>query len=155
MTSSTKGRHLLVAGSVCRIISGLDLREPLHADGADFCDPVLERGALNVILDLAITQGAFEGDELPLLEGLGEFGEVAPGEDAMPFGNGSGAVRPEHGHMADSRLVEWHSRNPKIRKSDHDCSSPPTSQRPKAARLRFATSPLQLKERHSRELRPI
>jgi hypothetical protein len=54
----------------------------------DFGDPVLEPSALDVILNLAITQCAFLGDELPLLKGLGEFGEIAPGEDAMPFGAG-------------------------------------------------------------------
>ena len=81
-------RRLLVAGSVCWIISGLDLREPLHAGGVDLSDPVLERGALNLILDLAIPQGAFKGDELPLLESLGELREIPPGIDAMPFGAG-------------------------------------------------------------------
>jgi hypothetical protein len=83
-----ESRRLLVAGSVCWIISGLDLREPLHAGGVDLCDPVLERGALNLILDLAIPQGAFKGDELPLLESLGELREIPPGIDAMPFGAG-------------------------------------------------------------------
>jgi len=43
--SSTRRRRLFVAGSVCWVISGLDLREPLHADSVDFRDPVLERGA--------------------------------------------------------------------------------------------------------------
>ena len=52
---------------VCWIISGLDLGEPLHGDGVDLGDPVFERGALNLILDLAIPQGAFKSDELPLL----------------------------------------------------------------------------------------
>src|SRR5580698_3439764 len=79
-------RRLLVAGSVCWIISGLDLREPLQAGGMDLCDPVLERGAL--ILYLAIPQGAFQGDELPLLESFGELREIPPGIDAMPFGAG-------------------------------------------------------------------
>jgi hypothetical protein len=83
-----KSRRLLVVGSVRRIISGLDLREPLHAGGMDFGDPVLEPSALDVILNLAITQCAFKSDELPLLEGFGELGEIAPGEDAMPFGAG-------------------------------------------------------------------
>jgi len=83
-----KSQRLFVAGSIRGIICGLDFREPLHAGGVDLGDPVLERGALNLILYLAITQGAFEGDELPFLEGLGEFGEVAPGEDAVPFGAG-------------------------------------------------------------------
>jgi hypothetical protein len=67
-------RRLLVAGSVRRIISGLDLREPLNAGGVNFGDPVLELGGLDVFLNLAIFQSAFEGDELPLLEGLGELG---------------------------------------------------------------------------------
>jgi len=49
---------------------------------------VLERGALNLIFDLAIPQGAFKGDELPLLEGLGELREIPPGIDAVPFGAG-------------------------------------------------------------------
>jgi hypothetical protein len=83
-----ESRPLLVAGSVCRIISGLDLREPLHADGVDLGDPVLERGALTLILDLAIPQSTFEGDELPLLESLGELREIPPGIDAVPFGAG-------------------------------------------------------------------
>ena len=79
------GRKLLV-GPVRRIIIGLDLRESLHADGVDLRDPVLERGALNLILDLAIPQGAFKGDELPFLESLGELREIPPGIDAMPLG---------------------------------------------------------------------
>ena len=52
----------------------------------DFGDPVLERRALDLILDLAIAEGAFKGDELPLLESLGELGEIPPGIDAVPFG---------------------------------------------------------------------
>jgi len=83
-----RSRRLLVAGSVCGIISGFYLREPLHAGGVDLRDAVLERGALNLILDLAIPQGAFEGDELPFLESLGELREIPPGIDAMPFGAG-------------------------------------------------------------------
>jgi hypothetical protein len=35
-----------------------------------------------------LPEGAFESDELALLEGPGEFGEIAPGKDAMPFGAG-------------------------------------------------------------------
>jgi hypothetical protein len=69
-------------------VGGFDLREPLHADGVDFRDPVLEGGALNVILDLAIPQGSFKGDELPFLESLGELREIPPGIDAVPFGAG-------------------------------------------------------------------
>src|ERR1700722_8979454 len=83
-----RSRRLLVAGSVCWIISGLDLREPLHAGGVNFGDPVLEPSALDLIFNLAMPQSAFKGDELPLLEGLGELGKIAPGEDSMPFGAG-------------------------------------------------------------------
>jgi hypothetical protein len=52
----------------------------------DLRDPVLERGALELIFDFAIPQGAFKGDELPLLERLGELREIPPGKDAMPLG---------------------------------------------------------------------
>jgi hypothetical protein len=54
----------------------------------DFGDPVFELGALDVFLNLAIPQGTFKGDELPLLEGLGELGEIAPGKDTVPLGAG-------------------------------------------------------------------
>jgi hypothetical protein len=54
----------------------------------DLGDPVLEPSALDVILNLAITQSAFKSHQLPLLKGLGEFGEIAPGKDAVPFGAG-------------------------------------------------------------------
>ena len=47
---------------------------------------MLEGSALDLILDLTITQDAFKGDELPFLEGLGELREIPPGVDAMPFG---------------------------------------------------------------------
>jgi carboxyl-terminal processing protease len=46
LSHSPESRRLLVAGSACWIISGLDLREPLHADGVGLRDPVLERGAI-------------------------------------------------------------------------------------------------------------
>jgi hypothetical protein len=89
MFSSHPGsRRLLVAGSVCWIISGLNLREPLHAGGVNFRDPVFERGSLDLILDLAIPQGAFKCDELPFQESLGELRQISPGIDAMPFGAG-------------------------------------------------------------------
>ena len=42
----------------------------------------------DLILYLAIPENAFQGDELPLLESLGELGEIPPGKDAMPFGAG-------------------------------------------------------------------
>ena len=40
----------------------------------------------DIILHLAIAENAFQGDELPLLESLGEIREISPGIDAMPFG---------------------------------------------------------------------
>ena len=47
---------------------------------------MLDREPMDFFLVLAIPEGAFEGDELPFLRGLGEFGEIAPGKDAVPFG---------------------------------------------------------------------
>jgi hypothetical protein len=54
-----ESRRLLVAGSVCWIISGLDLGEPLHAGGMDFGYAMLECCALHFVLDFAIPEGAF------------------------------------------------------------------------------------------------
>jgi hypothetical protein len=56
----------------------------------DLGDPVLEGGSLDLILILylPIPENAFQSDELPLLESLGELGEIRPGIDAMPFGAG-------------------------------------------------------------------
>jgi hypothetical protein len=48
--------RLFVAGSVRRIIGGLDFREPLHAGGMEFGYAVFESSALNRIFDLAIAQ---------------------------------------------------------------------------------------------------
>ena len=70
------------------MFSGLDFGEPLHAGGTNLGDPMLEGSACDLILNLAITQGAFEGDELPPLESLGKLREISPGEDPMPFGSG-------------------------------------------------------------------
>ena len=72
--SSTLDRRLLFGGPVRRIIGGFHLREPLHADGVDLGDPVLEGCPFDVILHLAIAENAFQGDELPLLESPGELG---------------------------------------------------------------------------------
>ena len=83
-----RSRRLLVASSVCWIISGLDLRKTLHVAGVDLGDPVLEGGPFDLILYLAIPENAFQGDELPLQESLGELREIPPGIDAMPFGAG-------------------------------------------------------------------
>ena len=80
---------LLVVGCpVGRIISGFQLREPLHAGGMDLSDPVLEVRAFDIFLDFAILEGSFQRGELPFLENFGELLEVAPGKDAMPFGAG-------------------------------------------------------------------
>jgi hypothetical protein len=68
-----------------RIFWGLDLREPLHAGGVDLGQALL---GLTLGLDLAIAQGALQGDELPFLERAGELREALPGIDAMPFGAG-------------------------------------------------------------------
>ena len=83
---STSGRRLLVVGPVRWIVGCLYFREPLHADGVNLGDPVLEGSAFNVVLHLAISEGAFHADELPFLEIPGELGEISPGIDAMPFG---------------------------------------------------------------------
>ena len=80
-----ESRLLLVVGPVCWVISGLYFREPLQAGGVDLCDPVLEGCAFDLI-SLAIPENAFQGDELPLLESLGELREIPPGEDAVPLG---------------------------------------------------------------------
>ena len=84
IASSSQGRRLLVVGSVRRIIGGLYFREPFQAGGVDLCDPLLEGGAFDLI-SLAIPEYAFQGDELPLLESLGELREIPPGEDAVPL----------------------------------------------------------------------
>jgi hypothetical protein len=60
--------------------AALDLREPLHADGVDLSDPVPEGCPFDLILDLAILENAFQGDQLPLLKSLGELREISPGK---------------------------------------------------------------------------
>jgi hypothetical protein len=52
----------------------------------DLGDPVLEGDAFDLILYLAIPEDAFQANELPLPEGLGEVREIPPGIDAVPFG---------------------------------------------------------------------
>jgi hypothetical protein len=83
-----ESRRLFVTGSIRRIISGLNLREPLHAVGVNLGNPVLEGCALHFVLDFAIPEGAFKRDELPLLESFGELRETSPSIDAMPLGAG-------------------------------------------------------------------
>ncbi len=46
-------------------------------------DPVLERNALDVILYLAIAENALQANELPLVESLGELGEIPPGVEVI------------------------------------------------------------------------
>jgi hypothetical protein len=53
----------------------------------DLGDPVLEGDALDFILYLSVPENAFESNELPFLESLGELREILPGIDAMPFGS--------------------------------------------------------------------
>jgi hypothetical protein len=48
----------------------------------------MDRCALHFVLDFAIAEGAFERDELPLLERFGELREIPPGIDAVPLGAG-------------------------------------------------------------------
>ena len=64
--------RLFVAGLVSGIVRYLNLREPLESGGVYLSDPVLDGRALDVV-DLAVAKGAFEGDELALLESLREF----------------------------------------------------------------------------------
>jgi hypothetical protein len=78
-------RRLLVVNPIRRIISGLNLQEPLHAAGVDLSDPVLELSPFDLFHYLAIPENSFQRDELPFLESLGELREVPPGIDAMPF----------------------------------------------------------------------
>jgi len=68
-----------------RIINDLDLREPLQADGMNLCDPVLEACALDSFRDLAILQGSFQDNELPIPEGLGELRDISPGVVTCPL----------------------------------------------------------------------
>ena len=79
---------LFLVGPVCGIVGGFDFRETLHAGGVDVGDAVFAACALDIVCDLAIPKRAFEGDELPSLEGPGELREIAPGVDPMPFGAG-------------------------------------------------------------------
>jgi hypothetical protein len=81
-------RRLFFACAVRGIVRGFDLREPLHAGGMDLSDPVPYRQAVDVFLVLPVAESSFERDELPLLERPGKLGEIAPGEDAVPFGAG-------------------------------------------------------------------
>ncbi len=84
--SSTSAGDYSSSAPIRRIICGLDFREPLHADGMDISDPVLERDALDLVFHLAIPENSLKRDELPLLETPGELREIPPGIDAMPFG---------------------------------------------------------------------
>jgi hypothetical protein len=64
-SSTPVQRRVLVVGSIRRIIRGFDFREPLHADGVDLCDPMLEGRAFDFIPNLAIPENVFRGNELP------------------------------------------------------------------------------------------
>jgi len=54
----------------------------------DLGDGVLEQLTLDIFLDRPVLDLTLQADELPLLERLGEVGEIAPGVDAVPFGAG-------------------------------------------------------------------
>ena len=54
----------------------------------DLGDSMFERLALDIFLDRPVPDLPLQADELPLLERLGEVGEIAPGLDALPFGAG-------------------------------------------------------------------
>ena|SRR5580692_223410 len=69
----------------------------------DLCDPVFKRGALDLILDLAIPQGAFKGDELALLESPGELREIPPGPlDAVHACPGCAVATHSQGDWTES-----------------------------------------------------
>src|SRR5882757_5424505 len=87
LSDPPESRRLLVVGSIRRI-GGFNFRKPLHADGVNLGDPVLEGSLFDLVLYLAISENAFQGDELPLLESLGELREIPPGKDAVPLGAG-------------------------------------------------------------------
>ena len=82
------GRGLLLVRAVGWIVGGFDLREAPHAGSVDLGDGVLERLTLDIFLDRPVLDLPLQADELPLLERLGEVGEIAPGIDAVPFGAG-------------------------------------------------------------------
>jgi hypothetical protein len=73
LTHPPESRRLLVVGSVRRIISGLNLRNPLHIDGVDLGDPVLECGSFDLILYLAIPENAFQVTSCPFWRVLANF----------------------------------------------------------------------------------
>jgi len=72
------GRGLLLVRAVGWIVVGFDFREAPHAGSVDLGDGVLERLALGIFLDRPVLDLPLQADELPLLERLGEVGEIAP-----------------------------------------------------------------------------
>jgi len=64
------------------------LRKPRYARGVNLSDRVLKRRTLDLLFEFAILDLSLQADKLPLLESLGEVGEIAPGGDAVPFGAG-------------------------------------------------------------------
>ncbi len=66
-----------------RLLRSISKSGKIHRD---LGDPVPEGGPVDIILYLAISENAFQSDELPFLESLGELREIPPGIDAMPFG---------------------------------------------------------------------
>jgi hypothetical protein len=66
-------RRLLVVGSVRGVIGGFNFREPLHADGVDLGDPVLEDGPFNLTIYLAIPKSGFRVTSCPFGRVLANF----------------------------------------------------------------------------------
>ncbi len=52
----------------------------------DLCNSVLELRSFDIFHYLAIPENSFQGDELTLLESLGELRQIPPGIDAVPLG---------------------------------------------------------------------
>jgi hypothetical protein len=52
----------------------------------DLSNTVLEFSSFDILYNLAVPENSFQSDGLPLLECLGEPGEIPPGIDAVPFG---------------------------------------------------------------------
>ena len=78
LAPSLSGLWLLLVCAVGWIVGGFDFREAPHAGSVDLGDGALERLALDIFLDCPVLDLLLQADELPLLERLGEVGEIAP-----------------------------------------------------------------------------
>jgi hypothetical protein len=77
-------RRLLVVGPVRGIISGLDFREPFHADGVDLGDPVIEGYPVDLIFNLAIPENASRVTSCPFWSVLANFQKFLQAYDPLP-----------------------------------------------------------------------